>query len=208
MQMPMLTLDHLAVSALTLPDGVAAVQDALGVKLHQGGKHPHMATHNCLLALGDIYLEVIATDPAAPAPAWPRWFDLDRFAGPPRLTNWVAACDDLDRELALGPDGAGVPVALERGDLRWHMGVPADGKLPYDGCFPALISWQGSLHPAALLPATGVRLQRLEIAHPQAAALAHHLSGRLTDARVSFVPGPAKAICATFSTPHGQRTLG
>lgn len=203
----MLSLDHLAMSATTLQEGVAAVEDALGVALAGGGKHAHMSTHNRLLALGDIYLEVIARDPAAPTPAWPRWFDLDQFEGPPRLTNWVVACTDLDGELALSPKGTGVPIALERGDLRWRMAVPANGKLPYDGCFPALISWQGTLHPAQLLPDVGVRLDRLEIAHPRATELALRLSDRLSDTRVVFVTGPAKALRATFSTPHGKRLL-
>jgi Glyoxalase-like domain len=204
----MLRFDHFAVSAVTLEDGVAAVEDALGVSLAGGGKHAHMSTYNRLLGLGDIYLEVIATDPAAPAPAWPRWFDLDHFTGPPRLTNWVAGCDDLEAELALGPDGVGVPVALERGDLRWRMAVPADGRLPYDGCFPALICWQGTLHPATLLPDVGVRLSLLEIAHPDVAALADHLKPRLHDARIAITTGPQKAMRATFSTPNRVRVLG
>lgn len=204
----MLRLDHLAVSATSLHDGITAVEDALGVALAGGGKHAHMATHNRLLALGDIYLEVIAPDPAAPAPAWPRWFDLDHFTGPPRLTNWVAACDDLDAELALSPKGTGVPVSLERGVLRWRMAVPETGKLPYDGCFPALISWQGARHPAQMLPDAGVRLDRLEIAHPGATDLATGLSGRLSDRRLFFVTGRTKELRATFSTPHGKRILG
>jgi hypothetical protein len=204
----MLRLDHLAVSALTLDEGVAAVEAALGVALAPGGKHAHMSTHNRLLGLGDVYLEVIATDPAAPAPVWPRWFDLDHFRGPARLTNWIAACNDLDAELALSPPDTGIPMALERGDLRWRMAVPANGRLPYDSCFPALISWQGPLHPAALLPDMGVRLVRLEIGHPDAVALTNHMKTRLTDPRVVFVTAPQKAMRATFSTPHGHRTLG
>lgn len=74
-------LDHLAVSARALDEGVAHVEAALGVRLAGGGKHPYMATHNRLLGLGDIYLEVIAPDPEAQAPNWPRWFDLDNFWG-------------------------------------------------------------------------------------------------------------------------------
>jgi hypothetical protein len=203
----MLTFDHLAVSAATLADGVDAVEAALGVPLAPGGQHPHMATHNRLLNLGDLYLEVIATDPAAPAPAWPRWFDLDRFQGRPRLTNWVTRCDDIDAELALGPDGVGVPVALARGDFRWRMAVPGDGCLPFDGGYPALIQWQGDAHPAARLPDQGVRLTRFEIAHPQAADLRAALDGRMTDARVQILQGPAMAMRATFDTPYGPRVL-
>jgi hypothetical protein len=202
-----LTFDHLAVSAETLEDGVEAVEAALGVALAGGGKHAHMSTHNRLLGLGDLYLEVIAADPAAPRPGWPRWFDLDRFAGPPRLTNWVARCDDLDPELAISPAGTGRPVALARGDLRWRMAVPADGRLPFDGCFPALIQWLGKEHPVARLPWSGLRLARLELTHPEAGALAAALSGRLADPRLHILPGPAKAMRATFDTPHGPRVL-
>jgi hypothetical protein len=200
-------LDHLALSAMTLGEGVAHAEAALGVALAPGGQHPHMATHNRLLGLGDIYLEVIAADPSAPAPAWPRWFDLDRFSGPPRLTSWIAACNDLEAELALGPDGLGLPVAVSRGDLRWKMAVPPDGRLPFEDAFPALIQWQGSVHPVQRLPDAGVRLLRLEIAHPNAAALRRALAGRLDDARVVIVDGAAKALQASFSTPAGTRRL-
>ena len=202
-----LVFDHLAVSAQALDEGVAAAEAALAVRLQGGGQHPHMATHNRLLGLGDLYLEVIAADPSAPHPAWPRWFDLDRFNGPPRLTNWIAACDDLEAAVAASPPGVGVPVDLQRGDYRWRMAVPADGRLPFDGCFPALIQWQGALHPAAALPDSGVRLTRLEIAHPQAAALRAALAGRLSDKRVVIVAGPAKAMRASFATPNGLRVL-
>ena len=200
-------LDHIAVSAETLEEGVALVEAALGVALAPGGVHPHMGTHNRLLALGDIYLEVIAPDPAAPRPAWPRWFDLDRFSGPPRLTNWIAACDDLEAEIAQGPDGVGTPLTLERGDLRWRMAVPDSGRLPFDDAFPALISWQGAAHPGQRLPEAGVRLTRLEVVHPNSADLSAALAGRIGDPRVVFVPGPAKALRATFQTPSGPRSL-
>ncbi len=202
-----LRLDHLAVSAGSLAEGVAAVEAALGVALAGGGQHPYMATHNRLLGLGDIYLEVIAADPAAPRPAWPRWFDLDGFSGPPRLTNWVCGCDDLESAVAVAPPGTGQPVDLARGNYRWRMAVPADGCLPYDGCFPALIQWLGPLHPAQALPDAGIRLERAEIAHPQALALKAALAGRFHDPRLHIVPGPAKAMRASFATPHGRRVL-
>ncbi|WP_309664257.1 VOC family protein [Tabrizicola sp.] len=203
----MLTFDHLAVTSATLAEGVEAVEAALGVALAGGGQHPHMATHNRLLGLGELYLEVIAVDPDAPTPLWPRWFDMDRFSGPARLTNWVAACEDIEAELALSPAGVGEPVALQRGDYRWQMAIPADGCLPFDGGFPALIAWEGALHPARALPDAGVRLTRLEIAHPGADALADALATRIADPRVVIVQGPRKAMRATFSTPHGARVL-
>ncbi|MBA3908914.1 MAG: polyphosphate kinase [Rhodobacter sp.] len=203
----MLRLDHLAVVAGRLEEGVAAVEKLLGVTMAGGGKHPLMGTHNRLLGLGDLYLEVIAVDPDAPAPGRPRWFDMDRFTGSPRLKNWVAGCDDLTAELALGPVGIGKPMALQRGDYRWRMAVPDDGRLPFDGGFPGLIQWEGAAHPARALPETGLRLARLEIAHPSSAALRAALAGRLTDPRVTVTEGPVVTLRATIDTPLGPLIL-
>ncbi len=200
----MLRLDHLVVRCAALDDGCAWVQAVMGLPMAEGGKHPHMGTHNRLLRLGDLYLEVIAIDPQAPAPAGPRWFDLDHFAGPPRLTNWVAACDDLDASLAMAPAGTGRAVALARGDLRWRMAVPEDGRLPFDGAFAGLIQWQGA-HPARRLPDSGARLLRLELAHPDADALRRALSA-LDDPRVVVTAGPV-ALRAQIDTSGGARWI-
>ena len=201
----MLRLDHLAVSATILAEGVDWVEAALGVALAGGGEHALMSTHNRLLGLGDVYLEVIAINPAAPAPNHPRWFDLDHFTGRPRLTNWIAACDDLDASLAALP-GSGVATNLARGDLSWRMAIPANGRLPFGGAQPALIQWQGDAHPPQRLPDVGVRLVRLEIATPAPSALIAALAG-FSDPRVVFVRGDAFAARAEFSTPTGPRVL-
>lgn len=203
----MLRLDHLAVSATRLAEGVDWVESALGVALASGGEHPLMSTHNRLLGLGDIYLEVIAINPTAPPPAHPRWFDLDHFTGRPRLTNWIAGCDDLNAALARLPAGVGVPVDLARGDLRWQMAVPNDGCLPFGGAHPALIQWHGAAHPAQRLPDSGVRLRRLEIATPYHTQLSTALSGLFSDPRVIIVAGSDLAMRAEFETPDGRRVL-
>lgn len=205
--MVLLELDHLAVSACDLAQGVAVVEAALGVALAGGGEHPLMGTHNRLLGLGDVYLEVIAINPAATGPDHPRWFDLDGFTGAPRLSNWICRTDDLQGAIAASPDGVGVPISLERADLRWQMAVPDDGKLPFDNVFPALIQWQGAAHPATRLPDVGCRLRRLEISHPNASALNANLAGRFQDPRVTIRQGAAVAYRAEIDTPHGLRVL-
>lgn len=202
----MLALDHIAVSAETLEAGADWVEMALGVPLAGGGKHPHMGTHNRLLSLGDLYLEVIAIDPAAPNPGHPRWFSLDDFRGPPRLTNWICRTDDLDAALAASPAGTGTATDLQRGDYRWRFAVPPTGKLPFDDRFPALIQWQGDLHPAKSLRDHGIRLTGLQITHPDASALRAALKG-LPDPRVTVEQGPYHALRASFDTPHGPRVL-
>lgn len=203
----MLRLDHLVVSATTLDEGTAHVEGVLGVTMAPRGEHALMSTHNRLLGLGDVYLEVIAANPGAPPPGRPRWFDLDRFTGPPRLTNWVAACDDLAAALARSPRGTGVITSLSRGDLRWEMAVPEDGRLPFDGTFPGLIHWHGPAHPARRLPDSGLRLERFEITHPEGAALVAALAGRLHDDRIVITTSPRKAMHALLSGPNGTVEL-
>lgn len=200
-----LRLDHLAVAAASLTEGVAALETALGVPLADGGAHPLMGTHNRLLGMGDIYLEVIAIDPGAPPPGRARWFALDDFTGPPRLTNWIVACDDLETALHDAPEGHGRPVALSRGDLRWRMAVPDDGQLPHDQCTPALIQWESNAHPATRLPDSGLRLKHLQVTHPQAAAICKGLPG-FGDPRVSLIPGP-RGMRAVFTHPDGQEKV-
>ncbi|MCA2008952.1 VOC family protein [Rhodobacteraceae bacterium R_SAG3] len=197
-------LDHFAIAANTLAEATAHVEEALGVPLQPGGEHAVFGTHNRLLGLADgLYLEAIAIDPEATPQRQPRWFDLDRFEGAARITNWICRSSDLDSTLAALPVDAGAPVSLTRGDLSWQMAVPKSGILPYDNIFPALIQWQGP-HPAPRLTQQGCSLRRLVVSHPEAQALAELLP--LGDARVVFEPGPA-ALRAEIDTPHGLRHL-
>jgi hypothetical protein len=203
------TIDHLVVTAPTLDAGVAHVAACLGVDLDPGGQHPVMGTHNRLLSLGPgCYLEVIAPDPSLPAPARPRWFRMDEREGTPRLTNWVLRTGDLDTALSVAPDGAGQATALTRGDLAWRIGIPADGRLPFDDLFPALIEWQGIRHPSLALPDRGCRLTGLDLTHPDTAAIDRALAPfrPLPDIRV--IPGDAPRLTARIETPAGMFTLG
>jgi len=201
----MLTLDHLAVAGETLEEAVAHVEEALGVKMGPGGEHAHFGTHNQLIGLADgLYLEAIAANPAAETLPYPRWFDLDRLEGAPRLGNWICRTDDMDAELARLYVNAGNVVHLTRGDLRWRMAVPDSGALPYDNRFPALIQWDVAVTPAELLTPSGVALVQLEVVHPEAEDLRATVG--LGDPRVVYLAG-APELRATFDTPHGRRVL-
>lgn len=203
----MLALDHLAVAAATLKEGRAFVEEALGIEMQKGGQHPRYGTHNLLIGLEDgLYLEVISVDPQADMPPDPRWFRLDEFEGEPCLHNWICRTEDLSGDLAALPEGAGRPVALTRGDLRWQMAVPEDGRLPYDEMCPAVIRWQGR-HPAASLKQSGARLLRLRVQHPEAAAMAARLAPVLDDPRVVFEVADEPALRAEFDVNGEVRTL-
>lgn len=202
-----LELDHIAVAGETLQQATEHVAQTLDVAMQSGGEHAVFHTHNTLLGLADgLYLEAIAINPDAPAPACARWFDLDRFSGKARLTNWICRCDDLDAALEMLPQGFGRPVYIERGDLRWRMAVPESGVLPYDNCAPALMEWLGDLRPMHRLTTCDSRLQMLEVRHPQASDIAALLAPCLHDPRVTFAVGQPR-LSAHFKTPMGDRTL-
>ncbi len=198
-------LDHLVISAEALDDGVARVEEALGVALGPGGQHAVMGTHNRLLGLGPVYLEVIAIDPDAAPPARPRWYDLDRFGGETRLTNWVLGVDDMKSALAQQSALEADIIEVTRGDLEWLMAVPGDGALPFDGTFPALIQWKGP-HPVDRLEDAGCRLMAFEISHPEGAALKAALASLGIPAPIEISGGPI-GYRAEIATPHGLREL-
>ena len=167
-------LDHIIVAARTLDEGAAWVAARLGARPAGGGKHTAMGTHNRLLSLGPgAYLEVIAIDPDAPAPARPRWFSLDtpamseRLARSPALIHWVARTDDIERDLRPWTGDRVDVLEMQRGDFRWRIAVAADGLLRDEGTRPTLIQWLGP-SPAGVLPDVGIRLERLLLRHERA----------------------------------------
>jgi len=209
----MLALDHLVVAARSLDEGEAWCRRTLGVAPAPGGRHPMMGTHNRLLAIGTphfprSYLEIIAIDPLAPAPAHRRWFDLDdaglqaQLADGPRLVHWVVRCDDIDAVAAVwraaGQDPGEVRQAERQAPdgrlLRWRICVREDGARLAAGAWPGLIEW-GDAHPCDRLPQAGVSLQSL--GSPMAQELA----------RPGLSLGRSEALQARLSTPAGRVDL-
>ncbi|WOB07879.1 VOC family protein [Piscinibacter gummiphilus] len=212
--MPACRIDHITITAPTLAAGSDLVFESLGVRPQPGGEHPRMGTHNLLLRLGDaLFLEVIAVNPAAPAPSRPRWFELDRISPetPPRLACWVARTDDILGSLQRCSAPMGPAETQTRGTLEWRITIPEDGHLPFGGAAPALIQWHAATHPARGLHDVGCSLVALELLHPDTPALSTLLDelqvvepGVELSVREAAVP----AIVAHIHTPHGIRRLG
>lgn len=205
---PPLTLDHLVVAAHSLEAGVAHVRDALNIDMPMGGQHPRMGTHNALMSLGpDLFLEVIAIDPNAKPSQRPRWFDLDRFTGEPRLYTWVVGTPDIHASLtACGHPDSGQAIEMTRGDLAWLISVADNGALPLDGAFPIFIQWPTGPLPAASMTQRGCALVSVDITHPNSHEIVSRLDRSLNDARVRLHEG-ALGFEAVFDTPSGRRVL-
>jgi len=205
-------IDHLVVTAPTLEQGAAYVENAVGIVPQVGGEHPRMGTHNLVLRLGaDVYLEVIAVNPKALPPDRPRWFELDGSLRQPRLATWVARSNSIHDACTASPVPLGHVEAMTRGQLEWSITLSEDGKLPLQGIAPALIQWRGQAHPAAAMPDMGCALIRVDAFHPEAGLGNRMLESIGFDGVLRMLPAPAGIaphLVAYIQTPSGPRQLG
>lgn len=211
----MLQLDHIAVIAPSLAEGVAHVRACLGIDVPFGRRHPDMGTHNHLLRLGEsVYLEIIAVDPDAPQPKQARWFGLDDQAAVRtaweagrRLRGWVARTDDLDAVLARHAAvlGRRLRFSSSRGDFLFA--IPENGALPLDGAAPSVIDRLGKPPSIAAMEDAGARLQSVILEHPEPERIvALYRSLGIADPPV-VSRGERLRYRALIETPGGMKEL-
>ena len=203
-------IDHIAVGAQSLAQGVAAMQNQLGVTVPDGSKHTAMSTHNCVMQTGhESFFELIAIDPEAPDPGRVRWFTLDdpatqqRLAERPRALCWVVGTDDLDALVARSPIDLGEIVFFQRGERTWRLTVPRDGSLPEGGLVPAFIEWSPGPHPSTGQQDLGVHLDQVLISHRDPARL-QALFDTLEIGELAEIHQGDPALRFAFSTPSGR----
>ena len=206
-------IDHFAVGAKDLAQGMEFVQKTLGVRMSPGGKHDLMSTHNCVMQTGnESFFELIAIDPDAPDPERTRWFTLDdsatqeKLSTRPRALCWVVNTDDLDAVVAASPVDLGEIVHFQRGDRSWRLTVPSDGHLPEAGLLPAFIEWSPGPHPSTAQQALGVTLSSIQITHPEPKALLAILE-TLEVAHLVNVTQGAAGLFFELNSPNGEITI-
>lgn len=203
-------IDHFAVGADTLAQGISAMKDALGVEVPHGSKHEAMSTHNCVMQAGNrSFFELIAIDPDAPDPGRTRWFTLDdpatqaRLKDRPRSLCWVVNTSDLDAVIAASPVDLGEIVDFRRGDRTWRLTVPSDGHLPEGGLLPAFIEWSPGPHPSAGQRDLGVTLAAVRISTPDAARLQGIFEALNISHLAKISEGPS-ALSFVLRSPNGE----
>lgn len=206
-------IDHFAIGTSRLDEGVAALEERLGVRVPDGSKHTLMSTHNCVMQAGnESFFELIAIDPDAPDPGRARWFTLDfpetqqKIDDRPRALCWVVSTDRLDELVANSPVELGEIVTFVRGDRSWRLTVPKDGHLPEGGLLPAFIEWSPGPHPSTGQQDLGVSLKEVCLSHPDPASLNAAMAALGVDHLATVRQGPA-GLSFVLDTPKGDVTL-
>ena len=167
---PSLEVDHFLIACADLASGCAYVEQLFGCAPQAGGSHPGVGTCNALLALeNDVYLEIIAPDPAQPA-------DL-RFAkrllgvSQPTLMWWSVRCENMDtlqilakqREVEVLARQPGSRTTSDGRELNWDLLFADAARL--GALLPFYIHWQHmELHPSRSSPVAG-ELLKVELSH-------------------------------------------
>ena len=206
-------IDHFTVGTSDLASGQTTLARMLGATLPMGSKHDAMSTHNCVCQAGnESFLELIAIDPDAPDPGRVRWFTLDdpatqaRIAEGPKALCWVVNTPDLNAVVAASPVDLGEVVHFQRGDRTWRLTVPKDGSLPEGGLIPAFIEWSPGPHPSTGQQDVGVRLESIQLQHPDPDSLGAILAALNVDHLATISEGP-RALSFALSTPSGKVTV-
>ena len=202
-------IDHLVLGVEDLIFATQALKFDFGVPFDVGGEHPVMGTHNRLLRLqADIYLEVIAANPAALLQRT-RWCSID---DPKRLYKgihplcWVLQVEDIHQARKNCGYDPGEVINMSRGDFEWQITVPKDGGLAEGGILPLLIQLPGGRNPADRLTLSPVQLTHLEITHPSPSNIENILQRLGTTPEVKITRGNP-ALCFHLNTPKGSFAL-
>jgi hypothetical protein len=200
-------IDHLVYATPDLAATRAEVEDRLGVRAAEGGRHLGKGSRNVLLGLGgDAYLEIVGPDPEQPDPDGARPFGLDGLSAP-ALVTWATAVTDMDAALsrirALGYDpGPAEPMSRRTPEgelLQWRLTRPSEG-----GVVPFLIDWGDTLPPGRRgLPQ--VRLVAFTAGHHEPGRVERELGAVGTDLPVERAGSPA--LTAVLEGPGGRLTL-
>jgi catechol 2,3-dioxygenase-like lactoylglutathione lyase family enzyme len=200
-------LDHILLGCPNLEDGIAFVEERLGVRAAFGGVHPGVGTQNALLSLGERrYLEIIAPDPNQPRAEDAR--ELKTLKGP-KIIGWAAHPGNLD-DFALTLRTAGIeaagpkPGSRKRPDgqvLHWKTLILQNDA---GGLLPFFIEWgEDTTHPSVDAP-QGCKLTTFEAATPDHAGL--EVRVRQMDLDLFVLGSNTPHLVAEIVGPNGKHS--
>ncbi|MEA2599036.1 MAG: hypothetical protein QOF89_28 [Acidobacteriota bacterium] len=199
-------IDHILLGAADLDRATEMVAKVTGVRPAYGGKHPR-GTQNALLSLGGgSYLEIIALQPGAKAPAgFPDLAKLDN----PAPIGWAVSGGDLESlrhrleqgGFQLAPPEPGSRITPTGTTLNWQtFNVAHDFAQA-----PFFIVWSaGTPHPSTTSPA-GCTLRDFVVASPDLTELKRLKSALAL--RVDLADSPKPGFTLRLDCPQGPVTF-
>ena len=140
-------IDHLVIGCRNLQEGTDYIQNLFGLELSEIGCHKSIGTHNRVLKIGKIYLEVIALDPSSKVKKNNSFFGLskdfvyEKIIKKPRLISFVISSNNK-----VFSEFYCKKKYMERGNYKWNFIKPNQKKFdqktfPYIDVFPSKINW-------------------------------------------------------------------
>jgi hypothetical protein len=166
-------IDHIVYATRTLEQTLETLQEKLGVKFAEGGRHPGFGTRNYLLSLGPrCYLEVIGPDEERALVDEPSIFGINALHSP-KVATYALRSNAIEREvkqaeeagLSIGPVFPGERTKPDGTVLKWKLSNPV--MMSESGLIPFLIDWGNGPHPCDTLPSSGYLLHAVKLFHPQ-----------------------------------------
>ena len=117
-------LDHVLVAVTDLAAAARAIEDEHGLMAEEGGRHPGWGTANCIVPLGDAYLELVTAVDAAEAArsSFGRWVTASQ-SELLRPLGWAVRTEGLDEvasRLGLAIE-AGSRTGWDGQLVRWRL---------------------------------------------------------------------------------------
>lgn len=199
-------LDHLVLAVPSLPYGIQAIEEKLGVRAVYGGRHPGLGTHNALIHLGNkSYLEIIGPDPRQEI-AGPLWFGIDKVQEL-TLVSWAIQESDIESSVEglhqigayPGPIQDGSRLLSDGTYLTWRYTDPRP--LLGDGIVPFFIDWGTSPHPTDSLE-QDIVIQDMKAVHPQVNTVKKMLD--VLQIEMIVEQGATPELQVLLNTPKGQ----
>ncbi len=200
------TPDHFLVGCDFLENGIQFIKDKTGIEAVRGGKHPGVGTHNALISLGkNVYLEIIAPDPDAPALVSRYAFLRDLSS--PQLFYWAAGTHDIEKLEADYKKAGYTTGGVSPGSRRRTDGILLQWKTlfietEFSDLVPFFIQWDSnSLHPSTDAPA-GCTVEHFEIQTAQKEKVQKIFKG--LQLNVPVEAGEKNRLVLILQTPKGK----
>lgn len=163
----MLDLDHILHAVPDLQKGIEDFEKLTGVRPVYGGNHPSLGTHNALVSLGgDVYFELIASDPNSSIPPENIIFGIGKIKSSQIMTWAIRSTDisELGKKFRIAGIENGGRIKEDGTHLKWktaHFAEFGD----QSGIIPFVIQWVSKPHPANVSP-QGCKLLQFSAEHP------------------------------------------